>query len=377
MVSISSAWAHDDIKYTVTFANPGNVLSSVPDSFDVYLGLDMDDKTLLAACADPTKAISGWYSESNGGGTFYYDHNGKAMQPYYAHIGNLTLYPKIVDASEISTGVFVNGVEVSPLAGTVSGDGWSYTNRVITFEGDGKTFNVTGTNKMNQVSLLLGGTNNYVFTALDLEFSAAPGNGTGAVDVPIGCKADIKIGGGVSFYSKSVESIAGIHCPTGATVRIWSDIDRGITAFFDNTVTYITSAGTAKTALTIEAGPGAAAIGGCRGEPCGRITIDAVNIALFGGTAAMDIGNGNLSDNELKKRGESVLFLNAPIVATPWGSAPYDMIPRPHNEYGRPLFGILGNNGEVYFVPAGKTIYTYQGTESTWNITHSTDHRWY
>ena len=91
----------------------------------------------------------------------------------------------------------------------------------------------------------------------------------------------------------------------------------------------------------------------------------------------MDIGNGNLSDNELKKRGESVLFLNTPIVATPWGSAPYDMIPRPHNEYGRPLFGKLGNNGEVYFVPSGKTIYTYQGTESTWNITHSTDHRWY
>ena len=277
----------------------------------------------------------------------------------------------------MSTGVFVNGVEVSKLTGATSGDGWSYTNRTITFEGDGKTFNVTGTNKMNQVSLLLGGTNNYVFTALDLDFSAAPGNGTGAVDVPTGCKADIKIGGGVSFYSKSVENIAGIHCPTGATVRIWSDIDRGITASFDNAVTYITSAGTAKTALTIEAGPGAAAIGGRRGEPCGRITIDAVNIALFGGTAAMDIGNGNLSDNELKKRGESVLFLNTPIVATPWGSAPYDMIPRPHNQYGRPLFGKLGNNGEVYFVPAGKTIYTYQGTESTWNITHSTDHRWY
>ena len=131
-------------------------------------------------------------------------------------------------------------------------------------------------------------------------------------------------------------------------------------------------------ALKLTGGPGAAAIGGRRNEPCGRITIDAVNVFVSGGANAMAVGNGSMTDNELKKRGESVLFLNAPIVATPSRSVPYDMIPRPHNEYGRPLYGKAGSGGVVFFVPAGRTIYKHllSGTELTWDVSHADDHRW-
>ena len=285
----------------------------------------------------------------------------------------MTLYPKIVDASEISTGVFVNGTEVSPIAGTVSGDGWSYTNRVITFCGSDKTFTVFGTNMMNQVSLVLGGTNTFALANLDLTLSSVPGNGKGVVAVPPGCKADVEIGGNVILDPSTVANVAGIHCPTGATVRIWSQIDRGITGSFDG-ATRITSAGRAALDLTVHGGANAAAIGGRSGEPCGKITLDAVNVCVGGGANAMDIGNGYITDVALKKIGESVVFVNTPMVVKPDGTVPLDIVPRPHNEYGRPLIGRAGSGGEVFFVPTGTTTYNYSGTESTWNVFHSDPH---
>lgn len=361
------ASTHEAIRYTITFADPDGVLKAKPTAIVATLGYPMQREKLDAACADETKCVVGWYTGKNGTGECYFDRRGFNQKATYEVIGDLTLYPKLEGAASVSTDILINGEEVDPSAGKIAGTGWRYVNREILLETEGATYTITGTNRMNTVAVRVAKPAKLAFKGLELVASEPIAKGLIAIEP--GATAELELDD-VALDAVSAADMCAIHCPTGATARLFPKTARGITAVPKAMIPEIRSNGDTTLHLTARGGAGAAAIGGRKGEPSGTIILEDCNVKVSSATETVGIGAGDLADKATRAQCEDILFLKFPSVMNETLEKSAVVSPLPHNEFGRPVYRQLGS-GEVFYVPTGLAKYIDKdGKAYRWSTYH-------
>ncbi|MCQ2394107.1 MAG: InlB B-repeat-containing protein [Kiritimatiellae bacterium] len=289
--------------------------------------------------------VLGWYTAEDGKGEQYYDKEGKPLMSTFKAQADVTLYAKI-DPQYLPLGVYVNGRELDPMTEEGrEGEGWSYDadNRLVTLS-TADEYVLSGSNIISKVHFLV--VNNATVVLSNLVLQTSLSSRSGLIEVARGAAVDMKLSGENSLVAQA-EGIAGIFCPTGTTVKLWTDRKRDVSWMNPTNTSYLgvlTECEYAKKDLSVQGGVFAAAIGGRKatdGGVSGTITVQNCSIWASGGSGACDIGAGDWS---LPAGGTNacgtVRFLGYPNVrpVVYVNDARPKVCPIPHGDWETPLF---------------------------------------
>ena len=289
--------------------------------------------------------VLGWYTAEDGKGEQYYDKEGKPLMSTFKAQADVTLYAKI-DPQYLPLGVYVNGRELDPMTEEGrEGEGWSYDvdNRLVTLS-TADEYVLSGSNIISKVHFLVANNATVVLSNLVLQTSLS--SRSGLIEVARGAVVDMKLSGENSLVAQA-EGIAGIFCPTGTTVKLWTDRKRDVSWMNPTNTSYLgvlTECEYAKKDLSVQGGVFAAAIGGRKatdGGVSGTITVQNCSIWASGGSGACDIGAGDWS---IPAGGTNacgtVRFLGYPNVrpVVYVNDARPKVCPIPHGDWETPLF---------------------------------------
>lgn len=366
-------------KFTLTLSVPEETVDLAATTVSVDIGHAPTKTWPKVKSIKPFFGFVGFNDKEDGSGRDYFDGNMR-FQGTYDTPWDVTVYPKLIDATKLPTGIFVDGVEVDPEAKVLSGDGWVFEDHIIKLTEEGKEYSLLGTNEFGVVAIKVEKSCKLNLNKpLVLSYGAAlfPGG----IMIEPKATLDLILDEYSLIDAESVEDMCAIHCPAGATLNITSSLARGLN--FDRglngkmTLTIDQTQQQRNKPPTFKSGFGAAAIGSKTDEPCGAITIDNCHLDVVQNRTIPAIGHGLLNDNNVKYKCDEIVFKNMPRLYSGVTSADSKLVvsPRPHNEYGRPLKW-EGPNEEKYFVPAGimeMHYYASSGTKMLWNaiINHS------
>ena len=328
--------------HQVTFADyvvGGKTYSAPPLTYR-----EGDTVTNLSASV-VAKWVLGWYTAKDGKGEQYYDKDGKPVSATFKAQADVKLYPKL-DPQYLPLGVYVNGRELDPMTEEGrEGEGWSYDvdNRLVTLS-TADEYVLSGSNIISKVHFLVADNATVVLSNLVLQTSFS--SRSGLIEVARGAAVDMKLSGENSLVAQA-EGIAGIFCPTGTTVKLWTDRKRDVSWMNPTNTSYLgvlTECEYAKKDLSVQGGVFAAAIGGRKatdGGVSGTITVQNCSIWASGGSGACDIGAGDWS---IPAGGTNacgtVRFLGYPNVrpVVYVNDARPKVCPIPHGDWETPLF---------------------------------------
>ena len=347
---------HESIKYTVKFSDPNGVLINTPANETTYLGRPYP-QVKPSTTKNIGLVLDGWFTAATGG-TKVYDGMGKPLLSSYEHYeGDLTLYPQTKKAENVPCGVYVNGLEVGKPGVTLPA-GCVYEDGIVHINGNGP-YTLSGANVLGQVAFRVEGANEVSLVLDGLTLRNERAGFGGLIDIASSTNVTISVTAGkTTTLEASGDSVAAIHCPTGTSVKIEgkrSDGDRKIKVYNDWAVADAPFAlgcdyglkGTTVD-LSLRSGPGAATIGGIRGEPCGNITLVNCDLNCIpnSGTKAdrvHEIGDGLLGAKDNLNLGGHVDIVGIVGMLCPLRSGTSDVNaltiarPRPHDVYGVPL----------------------------------------
>ena len=306
------------------------------------------------------KWVLGWYTAKNGKGERYYDQDGKSVVTTFTAQTDVTLYAKL-DPKYLPLGVSVNGQELDAMseAGR-QGEGWSYDvdNQLVTLSAADE-YVLSGSNSGGKVHFQV--TNNATLVLSNLVLKTSAGTRPGLIEMVPGAAVDIKLTG-ENLLEAGAADMAGIFCPTGASVKIWTERKRDVSMaspanMLSNGV--LTEREYGNKDLSVQGGANAAAIGGrgvTDGGLSGKITVQNCSIWASGGSNAYDVGAGKL---QLSSAGTNacgtVRFLGNPNVrnlVSAINSVP-KVGPVLHGDWETPLFPRVvpsrGGPGETFF----------------------------
>lgn len=362
----------DWYKFTLTLSVPEETVDFTATTVSVDIGHAPTKTWPKVKSIKPFFGFDGFNDKEDGSGRDYFDRKMSFLGTYDTP-WDVTVYPKLIDATKLPTGIFVDGVEVDPEAKVLSGDGWIFEDYTIKLNKEDKEYSIFGTNEYGVVAIKA---EKSCKVKVDKPLHLAYGAGLYPGGIMVAPKATLglKINAYSSIDAQSVENMCAIHCPVGATLNITSSLARGLsfeqgpsgnmTLTIDQT--QMTRSGTP----VFKSGFGAAAIGSKKDEPSGDITLDNCHVNVNQGRTIPTIGHGQLTDESIKLECGEIVFKNMPrlysgVIDT---TAKIVVSPRPHNEYGRPLLWV-GPGEEMYFVPAGTMdmrYYSSSGTKMIW-----------
>ena len=208
---------HDAIKYNLKFLDA----QRVNETKEVYLGYAWP-----AAPMPPSRpgwAFHGWFSETDGSGTKYYDANGVFLLSLneYAIVGDLTLYAHWTMEDPAAAGtISVDGI---PLVAGVSrsdqGDGWFYDagTGYVWFTTRGKRYVVTGKDEAGEFSLYPSASGCEIVMS-NLTLNASINSGRTSFEVKQGSTANLVLLGDNSICG--CPNYPAIYIPEGGTCNI-------------------------------------------------------------------------------------------------------------------------------------------------------------
>lgn len=376
LLVVAAAWrpvrGDTNTTYTVSFESytlGGTTYS--PDSLTYREGEALRD--LPSTAVMPW--VSGWYTGENGKGTLYFDQMGHAQVATYNLETDLTLYPKL-NSDYQPLGVRVNGQELDGMTEAGQrGAGWSFdfNRRLVTLNAESE-YVLTGCQTNNNVHFQV--TTNATLKLNNLTL-ASTNRLDGLIAVSPGAKVTIELTGLNQLDASKSVGLAGICCPSGATVVVTSSEPRNITwtePVNQSSNGKLVTSEVSEKVLVVKGGQQAAAIGG-RAESTqgvsGRITIDNCSIWTRGGTGAFDVGPGKLATGVNSNCCATIYFLNCPNVcsaADHRSQTAVSVYPAPHNKYDVPLFPVFVTGSDetlqrsvynVYWFPYGNTTVEY------------------
>lgn len=359
-------------KFTLTLSVPEETVDFTATTVTVDIGHKVTQSWPKIKSIKPLFGFDGFNDKEDGSGRDYFDRKMSFLGTYDTP-WDVTVYPKLIDATKLPTGIFVDGVEVDPEAKVLSGDGWIFEDYTIKLNKEDKEYSIFGTNEYGVVAIKAEKSCKVkVDKPLHLTYGAELYSG--GIMVAPKATLGLEINAYSTIDAQSVENMCALYCPQGATVDISSSYSRGLsfeqgpsgnmTLTIDQT--QMKRSGTP----VFKSGFGAAAIGSKMDEPSGDITLDNCHVNVNQGRTIPTIGHGQLTDESIKLECGEIVFKNMPrlysgVIDT---TAKIVVSPRPHNEYGRPLLWV-GPGEEMYFVPAGTMdmrYYSSSGTKMIW-----------
>ena len=220
--SITSHWA---IEYTLTFDDDWRLTTNLT----VRFGYALPKGPVTDRYGYKFK---GWYTGTNGTGTYCYDENGNPKISVWTNPGNVTLYPKWeLDEHEPISNVTLyvktnDGSEVTVQEGTsVSGTGWNYDSSkgYIFITGADNTYTVRGTDIAGFAQIRIGA--NSTVQVLDT-LTMEPGERANYSPIIVagGVEAILDVGGGwkdtAECNLKGSDGHTAIRVPSGAALTV-------------------------------------------------------------------------------------------------------------------------------------------------------------
>jgi len=337
--------------------------------------------------------VLGWYTGKDGTGTQYFDGEGKPVIMPTAQT-DVTLYANI-NVMRFAIGVWIDGHLLNPTAaGGTAGDGWAYDylNDLVTFNEE-RTYRVWDRNEKSRVHFLFNA--NATVVASNLVLKTTNTNMRGCITLKPGVKLNIQLEGESQLDASGAAGVAGIYCPTGSSVKIYSTRTRDVSLASPTNMSYhgvLTQKEYATKDLVVKGGANAAAIGGRQGSDgglSGQITIENCSLWATGGSSACDVGATSAGKTSANANDcGTIRFLKWPNVRrVSQGSSEYPSVfPNPHGDWETPVFAApvwccnsaAPSNVNVYWLPYGTTYliaeeYT-SGTTTTTTRTITVKH---
>ncbi len=310
--------------------------------------------------------LQGWADAAD---VKYYDANGEPLVPFTGD-ADVTLHA-LFDPQYLPLGVYVNGQELDAMsAAGRQGEGWSYDAEasLVTLSAPGE-YVLSGSHLNGKVHFQV--VTNLTLVLSNLVLQTTSDAHPGVIDVIPGVAADIRLAGTNTINAAAMD-LAGIFCPQGASVKLWSERKRDVYMAAPTNMLYhgvLTEREYANHDLTVSGGGDAAGIGGRKRTDdgiSGTITIQNCSIWVTGGSGACAVGAGSqaLSTAGTNACG-TVRFLGYPSVRqVVYVSDSYPRVrPSPHGDWETPLFPRMvpsrGGPGEtsynVFWFPYGTT----------------------
>lgn len=341
--------------------------------------------------------VLGWYTAEDGKGEQYYDKEGKPLMSTFKAQADVTLYAKI-DPQYLPFGVSVNGQEIDAVTEEGQhGAGWSYDvgNKLVTLSGTTQYF-ISGKQLNDRIHFRVETNATVVVSNLFLKTTSTAH--PGLFDVAKGATVDVELQGVNSIDASSAKGVAGIFCPRGSTVKIWTQRKRDIEQVSATNMTYhglLFDREFATKDLTVKGGALAAAIGGRQSSDAGlsgRIIVQNCSLWVQGGSDACDVGAGHSSFTTAETNAcGMVQFSSYSNVRFPDQSSTSvpRVCPSPHGDWETPVFPRVvqsanedvGTVYNVFWFPYGTTrvktlVFSHAGgvatNEVSYTVTHST-----